>query len=170
MPAFAFFNPVPLMKLLEIIKHEEISNETVEITKNIANSMNKTAIIVKDSPGFATSRLGVVLGNEAIRMLAEGVASASDIDYAMKIEFGEGQGFDIGAGYTKKLFPNTPTSAQTLRSSKNNRRAVNKATGKGAMMRRGATKAMQRFERSGLSQVPEKYNLDAKLKMAMNVK
>ena len=82
-----FFNPVPLMKLLEIIKHEEISNETVEITKNIANSMNKTAIIVKDSPGFATSRLGVVLGNEAIRMLAEGVASASDIDYAMNLGY-----------------------------------------------------------------------------------
>ena len=59
------------MKLLEIIKHEEISNETVEITKNITNSMNKTAIIVKDSHEFATSRLGVVLGNEAIRMLAE---------------------------------------------------------------------------------------------------
>jgi hypothetical protein len=102
--------------------------------------------------------------------VGEAKIGGGDIDYAMKIEFGEGQGFDIGAGYTKKLFPNTPTSAQTLRSSKNNRRAVNKATGKGAMMRRGATKAMQRFERSGLSQVPEKYNLDAKLRMAINVK
>ena len=75
------------MKLLEIIKHDEISNEIVEITENIASSMNKTAIVVKDSPGFATSRLGVVLGNEAIRMLAEGVASASDIDYAMNLGY-----------------------------------------------------------------------------------
>ena len=82
-----FFNPVPLMKLLEIIKHEYISEETIEITKSIANSMNKTPIIVKDSPGFATSRLGVVLGNEAIKMLAEGVASASDIDNAMNLGY-----------------------------------------------------------------------------------
>ena len=56
-------------------------------TKNIANSMNKTPIIVKDSPGFATSRLGVVLGNEAIRMLADGVASAKDIDTAMVLGY-----------------------------------------------------------------------------------
>ncbi len=82
-----FFNPVPLMKLLEIIKHEEISTNTIDIIKKIAKSMNKTPIIVKDSPGFATSRLGVVLGNEAIKMLAEGVASASDIDYAMNLGY-----------------------------------------------------------------------------------
>jgi hypothetical protein len=92
------------------------------------------------------------------------------IDYALKIEYGEGKGFDIGTANTKKYFPTTPTAAQSLRSSKNNRRAVNKATGKGAMMRRGATKAMQRFERSGLSSAPKKYNLDMKLRMAMNVK
>ena len=75
------------MKLLEIIKHEEISTNTIDIIKKIATSMNKTPIIVKDSPGFATSRLGVVLGNEAIKMLAEGVASASDIDYAMNLGY-----------------------------------------------------------------------------------
>ena len=82
-----FFNPVPLMKLLEIIKHEKTTNETIELTKEIAYSMKKTPIIVKDSPGFATSRLGVVLGNEAIRMLAEGVASATDIDNAMNLGY-----------------------------------------------------------------------------------
>ena len=82
-----FFNPVPLMKLLEIIKHKDTSNETIQLAKEIANSMKKTPIIVKDSPGFATSRLGVVLGNEAIRMLSEGVASATDIDNAMNLGY-----------------------------------------------------------------------------------
>ena len=78
-----FFNPVPLMKLLEIIKHDYIADETILFAQLVANELGKKAIFVKDNPGFATSRLGVVLGNEAIRMLAEGVASASDIDDAM---------------------------------------------------------------------------------------
>jgi 3-hydroxybutyryl-CoA dehydrogenase len=82
-----FFNPVPIMKLLEIVRHEKCSEETIAITKLIGNTMGKETIIVKDVPGFATSRLGVVLGNEAIRMLAEGVASASDIDTAMKLGY-----------------------------------------------------------------------------------
>ena len=82
-----FFNPVPLMPLLEIVKHEETSNETVLISKKVGESLGKTTILVNDVPGFATSRLGVVLGNEAIRMLAEGVASASDIDTAMKLGY-----------------------------------------------------------------------------------
>ncbi len=82
-----FFNPVPLMPLLEIVKHGETSEETVAISKKIGESLGKTTILVNDYPGFATSRLGVVLGNEAIRMLAEGVASASDIDTAMKLGY-----------------------------------------------------------------------------------
>ena len=82
-----FFNPVPLMKLIEVIKHDEIADETVEFAQIMANKLGKRAIFVKDSPGFATSRLGVVLGNEAIRMLAEGVASASDIDTAMNLGY-----------------------------------------------------------------------------------
>ena len=82
-----FFNPVPLMKLIEIIKHEDTPDGVLELTKNIVSMLKKTAIIVKDSPGFATSRLGVVLGNEAIKMLAEGVASASDIDNAMNLGY-----------------------------------------------------------------------------------
>ena len=82
-----FFNPVPLMELLEIIEHDLVSGETLEKAKEIGEAMGKTTIIVGDVPGFATSRLGVVLGNEAIRMLAEGVASASDIDTAMKLGY-----------------------------------------------------------------------------------
>ena len=82
-----FFNPVPLMPLLEIVKHGDTSKETVTISKKVGESLGKTTILVNDVPGFATSRLGVVLGNEAIRMLAEGVASASDIDTAMKLGY-----------------------------------------------------------------------------------
>ena len=82
-----FFNPVPLMPLLERVRHGETSEETVTISKKVGQSMGKTTILVNDVPGFATSRLGVVLGNEAIRMLAEGVASASDIDTAMKLGY-----------------------------------------------------------------------------------
>ena len=82
-----FFNPVPLMPLLEIVKHGDTSEETVTISKKVGESLGKTTILVNDVPGFATSRLGVVLGNEAIRMLAEGVASASDIDTAMKLGY-----------------------------------------------------------------------------------
>ena len=82
-----FFNPVPIMKLLEIVKHDSCSNHTIVVAQSIAESMGKESILVNDVPGFATSRLGVVLGNEAIRMLADGVASASDIDTAMKLGY-----------------------------------------------------------------------------------
>jgi 3-hydroxybutyryl-CoA dehydrogenase len=82
-----FFNPVPLMQLLEIVRHELVDESTVSTAKEVGEAMGKTAIIVRDVPGFATSRLGVVLGNEAIRMLAEGVASASDIDTAMRLGY-----------------------------------------------------------------------------------
>ena len=82
-----FFNPVPIMKLLELVRHEKCSEETIQIARTIGESMGKQTILVKDIPGFATSRLCVVLGNEAIRMLSEGVASASDIDLAMKLGY-----------------------------------------------------------------------------------
>ena len=77
-----FFNPVPIMKLLELVRHESTSEDTIAIAEQAGTAMGKTTILVKDVPGFATSRLGVVLGNEAIRMLADGVASAKDIDTA----------------------------------------------------------------------------------------
>ncbi len=82
-----FFNPVPIMKLLELIKHDSCSSETIDSAKTAGEIMGKTTILVNDVPGFATSRLGVVLGNEAIRMLADGVASAKDIDTAMVLGY-----------------------------------------------------------------------------------
>jgi len=82
-----FFNPVPIMKLLELVKHDSCSKETIASAKAAGKAMGKTTILVKDVPGFATSRLGVVLGNEAIRMLADGVASAKDIDTAMVLGY-----------------------------------------------------------------------------------
>ena len=82
-----FFNPVPIMKLLELVRHEAISDSTIEFAQEIGAEMGKSCILVNDVPGFATSRLGVVLGNEAIRMLADGVASASDIDTAMRLGY-----------------------------------------------------------------------------------
>ena len=82
-----FFNPVPLMSLLELVRHNTVSEETIAAAQLIGSAMGKTTILVRDVPGFATSRLGVVLGNEAIRMLADGVASASDIDTAMRLGY-----------------------------------------------------------------------------------
>ncbi len=82
-----FFNPVPIMELLELVRHERTSEETIAIAQSAGQAMNKTTILVNDVPGFATSRLGVVLGNEAIRMLSDGVASAADIDKAMVLGY-----------------------------------------------------------------------------------
>ena len=82
-----FFNPVPIMKLLELVEHDSCSEQTVAFAQAAGAAMGKTTILVKDIPGFATSRLGVVLGNEAIRMLADGVASAKDIDTAMVLGY-----------------------------------------------------------------------------------
>jgi len=82
-----FFNPVPIMSLLELVQHSNTSQSTIEMAQNAGKAMGKTCILVKDVPGFATSRLGVVLGNEAIRMLADGVASAKDIDAAMVLGY-----------------------------------------------------------------------------------
>ena len=87
-----FFNPVPLMSLLELVRHDTISEETIAAAQSIGSAMGKTTIVVRDVPGFATSRLGVVLGNEAIRMLADGVASASDIDTAMRLGYNHPMG------------------------------------------------------------------------------
>tara|TARA_B110000438_G_scaffold22471_1_gene20305 strand:- start:10730 stop:11617 length:888 start_codon:yes stop_codon:yes gene_type:complete len=82
-----FFNPVPIMKLLELVRHDQVSDSTIEIAREVGTAMGKSCILVNDVPGFATSRLGVVLGNEAIRMLADGVASATDIDTAMRLGY-----------------------------------------------------------------------------------
>ena len=82
-----FFNPVHIMKLLEVVRTDETSPEVVEATCAIGERFGKEVIVVKDSPGFATSRLGLVLGLEAIRMVEEGVASAQDIDKALELGY-----------------------------------------------------------------------------------
>jgi 3-hydroxybutyryl-CoA dehydrogenase len=82
-----FFNPVPVMELLEIVRGLSTSDATLERAQALATAIGKKAIVVKDFPGFATSRLGVMLGCEAIRMLEQGVASAADIDTAMKLGY-----------------------------------------------------------------------------------
>jgi 3-hydroxybutyryl-CoA dehydrogenase len=87
-----FFNPPHLMKLIEIVRGERTSDATIEQVREIAEKMGKTAILVRDSPGFATSRLGVAIGLEAIRMLEEGVASAADIDRAMELGYNHPMG------------------------------------------------------------------------------
>lgn len=82
-----FFNPVHIMKLLEIIHHDGTDPAVLEAVKAYGATIGKECIVVKDMPGFATSRLGVALGMEAIRMLQDGVASAEDIDKAMVLGY-----------------------------------------------------------------------------------
>jgi 3-hydroxybutyryl-CoA dehydrogenase len=87
-----FFNPPHVMKLIEIVRGERTSDDTVAQVSAVTEKMGKTSIVVRDSPGFATSRLGVAIGLEAIRMLEEGVASAEDIDKAMELGYNHPMG------------------------------------------------------------------------------
>ncbi len=87
-----FFNPVPLMNIVEIVKGLLTSNETIENTRKLVLKLGKEPTIAKDSPGFASSRLGVALFLEASRMLEEGVASAEDIDKAMRLGYAHRMG------------------------------------------------------------------------------
>ena len=82
-----FFNPTPIMPLLEIVRAEQTSGETLATVSAFAKRVGKTSIVVRDMPGFATSRLGIALGMEAIRMLETGVASVVDIDRAMELGY-----------------------------------------------------------------------------------
>lgn len=82
-----FFNPPPVMELLEIVRGLSTSESTVDRALALATMMKKSPIVVNDSPGFASSRLGVILGAEAMRMLESGVASAADIDRAMELGY-----------------------------------------------------------------------------------
>ena len=82
-----FFNPVHIMKLLEVISHPKTADAVVDRVRSFGAEIAKECIYVKDFPGFATSRLGVCLGMEAIRMLEQGVASAADIDTAMVLGY-----------------------------------------------------------------------------------
>lgn len=80
-----FFNPVPVMQLVEIIRGEQTSDETFEIAHQVAERFNKTAISVKEAPLFAVNRILTPMINEAIFVLSEGIASAEDIDKGMML-------------------------------------------------------------------------------------
>lgn len=80
-----FFNPVHKMKLLEIVRALETDDETLAAAVEVGRRMGKEVVVVKESPGFITSRINVLIGNEAFCMLQEGVASAADIDKALKL-------------------------------------------------------------------------------------
>jgi 3-hydroxybutyryl-CoA dehydrogenase len=82
-----FFNPVPASALVEVVRGSATAPELVDHARSWIAAIGKTAIVVRDSPGFASSRLGVALGLEAIRMLEEGVATAPDIDAAMELGY-----------------------------------------------------------------------------------
>lgn len=107
-----FFNPVPVMKLIEIIKSLTTSDETIAAVKEVADKMKKVGVIVNDTPGFIVNRLLVPLCNEAIKMLEAGVASPKDIDTAMKLganwpmgpfELSDMVGLDVHIGATAGL-------------------------------------------------------------------
>jgi len=80
-----FFNPVHKMKLLEIVRALETDSETLAVAVEVGRRMGKEVVVVKESPGFITSRINAMIGNEAFYMLQEGIASAADIDKALKL-------------------------------------------------------------------------------------
>jgi 3-hydroxybutyryl-CoA dehydrogenase len=87
-----FFNPPHIMKLVEIVRADQTSPATLAAARALVSRLGKEAIEVKDSPGFASSRLGIALGLEAMRMVEQGVASAADIDRAMELGYGHPMG------------------------------------------------------------------------------
>jgi len=87
-----FFNPVPAMKLLEIVQGERTHPLVVTAARAVGARMGKEVVVVRDAPGFATSRLGIALAMEAIRMLEEGVATAEEIDRAIELGYGHPMG------------------------------------------------------------------------------
>ncbi|HEX9760182.1 MAG TPA: 3-hydroxyacyl-CoA dehydrogenase NAD-binding domain-containing protein [Candidatus Acidoferrales bacterium] len=80
-----FFNPVPKMRLIELIRATETSDETLDACREVGRRMGKEVVTVRESPGFVTSRINALIGNEAFYMLEAGVASARDIDTALKL-------------------------------------------------------------------------------------
>ena len=80
-----FFNPVPKMKLVEIVRALDTSEAAIRATTEVAERMGKETVLVKESPGFITSRVNVVIGNEAFHLLQEGVATPEDIDKALRL-------------------------------------------------------------------------------------
>jgi 3-hydroxybutyryl-CoA dehydrogenase len=80
-----FFNPVHKMKLLEVVRALETDDETIAAASDVGRRMGKEVVVIKESPGFITSRINAMIGNEAFYMLQEGIASAEDIDKALKL-------------------------------------------------------------------------------------
>lgn len=80
-----FFNPVHKMKLLEVVRALETDDETIAAAREVGHRMGKEVVVIKESPGFITSRINAMIGNEAFLMLQEGIASAADIDKALKL-------------------------------------------------------------------------------------
>src|SRR3954447_8366112 len=80
-----FFNPVHKMKLLEVVRALETDDETLSAVTEVGKRMGKEVVVIKEAPGFITSRINAMIGNEAFYMLQEGIASASDIDKALKL-------------------------------------------------------------------------------------
>ncbi len=89
---FHFFNPVHIMELVEVVVAEQTRSDVQTFAEDFVDGIDKTAVVVADTPGFATSRLGVALGVEAIRMAEEGVASVEDIDTAMRLGYNHPMG------------------------------------------------------------------------------
>lgn len=111
-----FFNPAPVMQLIEVIRGAATSDETVAASKALASKLGKSPVEVKESPGFVVNRLLVPMMNEAFNLLQEGVASAEDIDKAMKLgtnmpmgpfELADYTGLDIGLHTMETLFHET---------------------------------------------------------------
>ena len=110
-----FFSPVPVMKLVEIVRGLKTSSETCEITKAFIASIGKTGVLVKDGPGFLVNRVMHAFRNEVFRCLEEGVASLEDIDTAVKLglghpmgpfELNDFAGLDIGLATSETLWDN----------------------------------------------------------------
>src|SRR5205085_3470150 len=80
-----FFNPVHKMKLLEVVRALETDDETIAASVEVGQRMGKETVVIKEAPGFITSRINAMIGNEAFYMLQEGIASAADIDKAIKL-------------------------------------------------------------------------------------
>src|SRR5512136_502372 len=111
-----FFNPAPVMKLVEVIRGSETSDATVTLAKDLCVKLGKEPVEVKEAPGFVVNRLLVPMMNEAFNLLQEGVASAEDIDKAMKLgtnmpmgpfELADYTGIDIGLDVMEVLFRET---------------------------------------------------------------
>lgn len=111
-----FFNPAPVMKLIELIRGSETSNETFEVTKELSMKLGKEPIEVKETPGFVVNRLLVPMLNEAFNLLDEGAATPEDIDKAMKLgtgwpmgpfELADYTGIDIGLDVMEVLYRET---------------------------------------------------------------